>query len=154
MWFMGVQAAEVEVDPGTGQVRVLKMAAAHDVGRAINPANCRQQIEGSVIMGIGSTLTEEMIFDKEARLLNGNLVDYKVPTSRDADMPVEVCLIEKAHPEGPFGAKGIGEPGLVPTASAIGNAVARALGKRFFNLPMKCEELYAAIRGSQDAAPV
>lgn len=147
MWFWGAQAAEVEVDPGTGQVRILKMAAAHDVGKAINPANCRQQIEGSVIMGIGSALTEEMIFDDKACLRNGNLVDFKIPTSMDADMPIEVTLIEKPHPEGPFGAKGIGEPGLVPTAAAIGNAIANATGVRLLNLPIKPEQILKALGG-------
>ncbi|MCL2463341.1 MAG: molybdopterin-dependent oxidoreductase [Defluviitaleaceae bacterium] len=150
MWFWGAQAAEVEVDPDTGRISVLKIAAAHDVGKAINPMNCKQQIEGAVVMGIGSALTEEMIFDEQARLLNGNLVDYKVPTSMDADIPVEVILIEKPHPEGPYGAKGVGEPGLVPTAAAIGNAVAAATGIRLTDLPMKPENLIGAMgRGKQ-----
>ena len=146
MWFWGVQAADVAIDPKTGIVSVLKMAAAHDVGKAINPDNCRQQIEGAVIMGIGSALSEEMIFDENARLLNGNLVDYKVPTSMDAAVPIDVTLIEKPHPEGPFGAKGIGEPGLVPTAAAIGNAVAAATGGRLFNLPIKPEQVLGIIK--------
>ena len=151
MWFWGAQAADVAIDPKTGEVSVLKMAAAHDVGKAINPSNCRQQIEGSVIMGIGSALTEEMIFDNKARLLNGNLVDFKVPTSMDASMPIEVTLIEKPHPEGPFGAKGIGEPGLVPTAAAIGNAIANAAGSRLMNLPMKPEHVLSLTGGDHDA---
>ena len=146
MWFWGAQAADVAVDPKTGVVSILKMAAAHDVGKAINPDNCVRQIEGSVIMGAGTALAEEMIFDENARLLNGNLVDYKVPTSQDAGFPVEVTLVEKPHPEGPYGAKGIGEPGLVPTAAAIGNAVAAATGGRLYNLPVKPEQVLGLLR--------
>ena len=147
MWFWGAQAAEVEVDMKTGRVRVLKMAAAHDVGKAINPMNCMQQIEGSVIMGIGSALSEEMIFDDKAKLLNGNLVDFKIPTSMDANVQLEITLIEKPHPEGPFGAKGVWEPGMVPTAAAIGNAVANAAGIRLKRLPLKPEDILIAKDG-------
>lgn len=147
-WMYGAQAAEVEVDTETGEVRVLKIAAAHDVGRAINPANCQQQIEGAVMMGLGHVLWEEMLFDPEGRVRNANLVDYKVPTAMDSDISVSVTLVETNHPEGPFGAKGIGEPGLCPTAPAVGNAVFDAIGKQITDLPVTPEKILAALQGS------
>ena len=140
MWMMGAQAAEVEVDPGTGQVKIIKIGAAHDVGKAVNPSNCRQQIEGAVLMGAGSALSEEMIY-KDGVLVNGNMVDYKVPTSMDADFETEVVLVEQPHPEGPYGVKGLGEPGLAPTAPAIANAISAACGCRFTAIPIKSENI-------------
>ncbi|MHB1653582.1 MAG: xanthine dehydrogenase family protein molybdopterin-binding subunit [Desulfitobacteriaceae bacterium] len=143
-WMYGAQAAEVEVDPETGQVEVLKMVAAHDVGKAINPLGCQQQIEGSCVMGIGHVLLEEMIFD-HGKVLNANMVDYKVPTVMDATLEITVTLIEQNHPEGPFGAKGVGEPGIAPTAAAIGNAISEAIGQRIYQLPVKPETIVAAL---------
>jgi carbon-monoxide dehydrogenase large subunit len=140
MWMMGAQAAEVEVDPGTGRTRVIKIGAAHDVGKAINPSACRQQIEGAVLMGTGNALMEEMIY-RDGELMNGNMVDYKVPTSMDADFETEVALVEQPHPEGPYGAKGIGEPGIAPTPPAICSAISAACGRRFTSIPVKSEHI-------------
>ncbi len=140
MWMMGAQAAEVEVDPGTGRIRIIRIGAAHDVGRAINPANCVRQIEGAVLMGVGNALMEEMIY-RDGILLNGNMVDYKVPTSMDADFEVIVDLVECPHQEGPYGVKGIGEPGMAPTAPAILNAVSLACDHRFLSIPIKPEHV-------------
>ncbi|MFB0920494.1 MAG: xanthine dehydrogenase family protein molybdopterin-binding subunit [Oscillospiraceae bacterium] len=140
MWMMGAQAAEVEVDPKTGQVKVVQMGAAHDVGHAINPLGCSQQIEGAIIMGIGHALLEEMIY-QDGVLKNGNMVDYKVPTFMDADVKYNISLVETAHPEGPYGAKGIGEPGVAPTAPAIANAVSAACEHRFHAIPIKPEQV-------------
>jgi len=114
MWFFGAQAAEVEVDPETGKVEVLKVTAAHDVGKAINPLGCYQQIEGGIVMGMGNALLEEMVHEKGI-LKNGNMVDYKIPTSKDAGLEIKISLVENPHPEGPYGAKGLGEPGMAPT---------------------------------------
>ena len=143
-WMYGAQAAEVEVDPETGQVEVLKIAAAHDVGKAINPLGCRQQVEGACVMGLGSALLEEMILD-HGKVMNANMVDYRVPTVADATLETDVTLVENNHPEGPYGAKGVGEPGTCPTAAAIGNAVSRAIGQRVYRLPIKPETIVAAL---------
>lgn len=140
MWMMGCQAAEVEVDPKTGQVRIVRIGAAHDVGHAINPLGCLQQIEGGMVMGAGHALTEEMIY-QDGILKNGNMVDYKVPTSMDADFEYKISLVETAHPEGPYGAKGIGEPGVAPTAPAIANAISAACQHRFHAIPIKPEDI-------------
>jgi carbon-monoxide dehydrogenase large subunit len=141
MWMMGAQAAEVEVDPGTGSVKIIQVGAAHDVGRAINPLGCYQQIEGGINMGIGHAILEEMIYDEKCVLKNGNMVDYKVPTSMDADYETHIVLVEHPHPEGPYGVKGLGEPGTAPTAPAVANAISAACGRRFHSIPIKPEHI-------------
>ncbi len=140
MWMFGAQAAIVEVDPLTGRARLDTLSAAHDVGRAINVLGCKQQIEGAAVMGLGHALMEEMIYE-EGKLRNGNMVDYKVPTFKDWDAKLIIELIEKPHPEGPYGAKGIGEPALAPTAAAIANAVSAACGYHFNQIPIKPEHI-------------
>ena len=137
-------AAEVEVDVETGIVKVLKIAAAHDVGRVINPQLCEQQIEGSVVMGISNTLMEEFKMDK-GRVLNNTLADYKLATMMDLPEIVPI-MVEAGHPEGPFGAKGAGEPAVAPTAPAIANAIFDAIGVRIKELPITPEKIRAALK--------
>ncbi|MDW7710327.1 MAG: xanthine dehydrogenase family protein molybdopterin-binding subunit [Deferrisomatales bacterium] len=139
----GCHGVEVEVDTETGHVEVVRYVAAHDVGRAINPMLLRGQVYGAALMGVGYALTEEMIY-RDGRLLNPNFRDYKILTAVDT-LPVEPVLVETHDPSGPFGAKGIGEPGLVPTAPAIANAIYDAVGVRLRRLPMKPEAVLAAI---------
>ena len=116
--------AEIEVDIELGTVRVLKVIAAHDVGRAINPTLIEGQIEGGVAQGLGMALMEEFFPGK-----GENLHDYLIPTAGDVP-PVESILIEDPSPIGPFGAKGIGEQAVIPTAPAILNAIHHATGVR------------------------
>ena len=131
----GAQVAEVEVDPDTGMVRLLNLWAAHDVGRAINPMSCEGQIEGGTAMGIGLALSEELvIFD--GRIAAPNLHDYGLPTAVDVPR-IAVTLVETIDPRGPFGAKGIGEGGIIPPAAAIANAIADAVGIRPREYPMR-----------------
>lgn len=133
------QLAEVEIDILTGEVTVVKIVAAHDVGKAINPDCVRGQIYGGVAMGLGFALMEEFIPGKTV-----SLKDYHVPTC--SDMPVvEAIIIEDPEPTGPFGAKGVGEPALIPTAPAIINAIADALGVRIYYLPANLERVMKAI---------
>ncbi len=141
----GCHGVEVEVDTETGHVEILRYVAAHDVGRAINPMLLKGQIYGAGLMGVGYALTEEMIYE-EGRLRNPNFRDYKILTAADT-IPVEPVLVETDDPAGPYGAKGIGEPGLVPTAPAIANAIYDAVGVRLHSLPMKPEAVLAAILG-------
>lgn len=137
-------AAEVEVDTETGKVRVLRMAAAHDVGRAINPLLLEGQIQGGLSQGIGYSLTEHLEFEM-GQALNGTLADYKVLTAKD--MPEVMAIpVETVDPEGPMGAKGIGEPVLVPTAPAIANAIYDAVGVRLRELPMTPPRVLEALR--------
>jgi 4-hydroxybenzoyl-CoA reductase alpha subunit len=138
------QAAEVEVDTETGKVNVLKIVAAHDTGTAINPMSAEGQIEGGVIQGVGFTLMEKLSV-KNGRVENSSFLDYKIPTSDDIP-EVEAILVETEDPAGPFGGKGIGETGLVPTAPAIANAIFDAIGVRFKELPITPEKILRALK--------
>jgi CO/xanthine dehydrogenase Mo-binding subunit len=136
----GAHMAEVEVDIVLGTVKVLKITAAHDVGRAINPTLVEGQIEGGVAQGLGLALMEEFFPGR-----GENLHDYLIPTIGDVP-PIESILIEDASPLGPFGAKGIGEQALIPTAPAILNAIHHATGVRMYRVPVTPDRLRAAIK--------
>jgi 4-hydroxybenzoyl-CoA reductase alpha subunit len=134
------QSVEVRVDPLTGKVKVLRVIAAHDAGRAINPDLVEGQIEGAIAQGLGYALMEKVVCGNDGKVKNANYLDYKIPFS--TDMPeIRTFIIETQDPEGPFGAKGIGEPGLIPTAPAIANAIFDAVRTRFYDLPITQEEL-------------
>ncbi len=139
-----VQGAEVMVNLETGTVKVIRMVAAHDVGKAINPDNCKQQIEGAIAMGLGFALTEEFYWDK-GRMLNPDFLYYPVLTSLDIP-PLKVFLVEKSHPQGPYGAKGMGEIAATPTAPAIANAVYNACGVRIRDLPIKPDKILEGLK--------
>jgi CO/xanthine dehydrogenase Mo-binding subunit len=140
--------AEVEVDTETGRIRVLRCAEAIDIGTAINPRICRGQATGGLVMGLGYALNEELRFDERGKILNPSLRTYRIPAATDVP-PMEVFLIEKADPYGPFGAKGIGEIGTNCTAPAIANAVANATGTRMRQLPMIPERVWMAMNNEQ-----
>ena len=145
------QAALVEVEEATGRIEVLRVASAHDVGRALNPVGCEGQIEGGIHMGLGYALTEELKLDR-GRVLNGGFLDYKLLTA--ADMPeILITLIETVDEAGPFGAKGLGESGTIPISAAVANAVKDAVGVRMTELPMTPERVYRAIRADRSLAP-
>ena len=151
-YMYATQAAEVEVDEESGRVRVLRMSAAHDVGKAINPLNCAAQIEGGVVMGIGSALHEELVIDNTGKVRNPSFLDYHLVTSLDTPELIPI-IVECPEPEGPYGAKGLGEPGLAPTPAAIGNAVTDAVGVRVYDLPLKPENVFWAMqKKKKDAA--
>jgi len=139
----GAHGVRVKVDRETGKVKVLKYVAAHDVGKAINPMLLEGQVYGGALMGIGYALTEQLLLDK-GQVMNPNFRDYKILTAKDA-VDVETCIVETLDKDGPFGAKGIGEPGCVPTAPAIANAIYDAVGVRMRELPMTPERVLAAI---------
>lgn len=143
-WMYGAQAAEVEVDTETGEVKILKFVAAHDLGRVLNPLNCRQQIEGGVVQGIGGALYEEMKISHKGITLNPNLHDYKIPTSMDIT-EIETIIVESQQKDGPFGAKGVGEPILAATGPAIRNAILDAAGIKINDLPITAEKILAAL---------
>ncbi|WP_211287860.1 xanthine dehydrogenase family protein molybdopterin-binding subunit [Petrotoga mexicana] len=135
----GCQIAEVEVDIGTGEIKVLKMVAAHDVGRAINPANVLGQFYGGISMGLGYGIMEELDIN-EGYINNTNFDEYLIPTVKD--MPdITPIIVENPDPNGPYGAKSIGEPTLELGAAAIANAVAQATGKRIRSLPINLEKI-------------
>ena len=140
----GTHGVEVEVDTETGQVKILRYVAAHDVGKAINPMLIEGQIYGGAMMGIGYALTEQMIFER-GEMKNPNFLDYKILTAKDVP-PMESVLIEPWEQYGPFGAKGIGEPGCVPSAPAIANAIYDAIGVRIKDLPITPEKVLKALK--------
>jgi len=141
----GAHLAELEVDLDLGTVKVLKITAAHDVGRAINPTLIEGQIEGGVAQGLGMALMEEFLPGK-----GENLHDYLIPTIGDIP-PVESILIEDSSPLGPFGAKGIGEQALIPTAPAILNALYDAAGVRIYKLPATPDKVLAAVKAQRES---
>lgn len=152
-WFYSAASAEVEVDTETGKVRVLKVATAVDVGKAIHPKQCNLQNEGSALAGLGSALFEEMRFDN-GQPINGTFLDYLLPSMLDHPVEFESLLVETPHPDGPFGAKGMGEAALPPIAPAIGNAIANALnGVRVRDLPIKPDKIIAAINAAEGNRP-
>ncbi|MFC1943024.1 xanthine dehydrogenase family protein molybdopterin-binding subunit [Chloroflexota bacterium] len=140
----GAHAVQVEVDPGTGQVRLLKYFACHDVGFALNPQNVEGQIEGGVGFGVGYALFEEVLI-KEGKTLNPDLTDYRLPTSCDL-VDIDTDIVEIPSISGPFGAKGVGEPSNVPVAAAIANAVYDAVGVRITQLPLTPERVFQAMQ--------
>ena len=144
-FFMSACAAEVEVDTETGKVAVQQVVSAVDAGKAINPRQCHLQNEGSMIMSLGSALFEEMVFDN-GQPINSTFLEYMPPSMEDHPRQFQSLLVETPHPEGPFGAKGVGEAGLGPVEPAIGNAVANALGGiRFKDLPLRPDRVLAAV---------
>jgi CO/xanthine dehydrogenase Mo-binding subunit len=143
----GAHMAEIEVDRELGTIRVFKVTAAHDVGRAINPTLIEGQIEGGVAQGLGMALMEEFFPGK-----GENLHDYLIPSAGDIPS-VESILIEDPSPIGPFGAKGIGEQAVIPTAPAILNALHDAIGIRLKRIPATPDRVRAAILAAEKAGP-
>ncbi len=137
------QAVEIEVDTETGQVEVINASVAHDIGKIINPVGLEGQIEGGAVMGLGYALFEESEIEG-GRVINPTFADYHLPTSLDAP-PLQIKMVETDDPEGPFGAKGIGECASIALAPAIANAIYDAVGVRVYSLPMTPEKVYQAI---------
>ena len=140
----GAHGVKVKVDEETGKVQVLDYVAAHDVGRAINPLLLKGQVYGGVVMGLGYALTEEVIL-QNGENMNANFRDYKLFTAKDS-IKIKAPVIETNDKYGPYGAKGIGEPGCVPTAPAVANAVYDAVGVRIKDLPITPEKVLAALQ--------
>lgn len=149
-WFFSACGVEVEVDVETGKVRVLRATTAVDVGKAIHPRQCGLQNEGSFLAGMGSALSEEMVYDS-GQPINSNFLEYMLPSLKDQPEDLNSLLVETPHPEGPFGAKGVGEAALPPVAPAIGNAIANALGGvRIRDLPIRPDRIVAALHAQHD----
>jgi CO/xanthine dehydrogenase Mo-binding subunit len=138
-YVFGAQAALVEVDQETGEVKVLTVVSVHDSGRIINPMAAEGQVHGGVHMGIGYALYEELVLE-QGRVVNASFADYHVPTALETPV-VKAVFVENPDPAGPFGAKGIGETACIPTAAAIANAVYDATGRRVKKLPIKYRDI-------------
>jgi CO/xanthine dehydrogenase Mo-binding subunit len=143
-WFLAAGAAEVEVDLDTGKFKLIKYASAVDVGKALNPLGCRQQLNGAAITGMGQAMFEEIAYDN-GQLINPNFVDYVLPSLGDMPATIDAITVEVPDRNGPFGAKGIGESALIPVAPAIANAIYDAVGVRIKDLPIKAEKIFLAL---------
>jgi len=150
VYVFGAQVAEVEVDTITGEVQVLGIWAAHDVGRAVNPRGVEAQIEGGVVQALGQGLMEDYR-QQDGRPTTPNLAKYILPTSLDVPRITSV-IIEDPDPIGPLGVKGIGEPAMIPTIPAITNAIYDAVGVRITSLPASPEKVLEAIKAKERAA--
>ncbi len=143
-WTFGATAAEVEVDPETGEITVLQLATALDVGQAVNPQQCLVQIHGGTIMGLGTALYEEIKLD-QGRILNPNFTDYKIPTIENTPY-LKGFALETPEKDGPFGVRGIGEQPMIAVGPAIANAVADAIGIELTTFPLTPERVLQAIK--------
>jgi CO/xanthine dehydrogenase Mo-binding subunit len=138
---------DVEVDPETGKVEILRYTAFQDVGRAAHPSYVEGQIQGACAQGVGWAINEEYVWSEDGKMENSSFLDYRMPTTLDMPM-VEVVLIENPAPGHPFGIRGVGEVCIVPPMAAIANAVHNATGVRMTHLPMSPGNILEALNGS------
>jgi CO/xanthine dehydrogenase Mo-binding subunit len=139
---------DVEVDPETGKVRILRATIAQDAGRAIHPSYVEGQMQGGFAQGIGWALNEEYFYDQRGTLRNSGLLDYRMPTCLDLPM-IETIIVEVPNPSHPLGIRGVGEVSIVPPMAAVANAIYRAIGVRMTELPMSPPRLLKAILAGQ-----
>jgi CO/xanthine dehydrogenase Mo-binding subunit len=126
---------DVEVDPDTGKVTILRYTAVQDVGRAIHPSYAEGQIQGGAVQGIGWALNEEFVYNDSGNMVNSSFLDYRMPTTLDLPM-IDTVLVEVPNPGHPYGVRGVGEVPIVPPVAAIANAIYHATGKRMTHAPM------------------
>ncbi|HRS53497.1 MAG TPA: xanthine dehydrogenase family protein molybdopterin-binding subunit [Bacteroidales bacterium] len=138
---VGAAAVKIEIDKDTGKIKVLKAVEAVDAGKAINPDLVKGQITGGLLQGLATVLYEDIRFDEKGRMLNPNFTDYKIPTSMDIPDEIVPIIIEVAQPDGPFGARGMGEHTMLPAAPMIANAIEDALGIRLKSMPLTAEKI-------------
>ena len=144
---VGAAALNLEIDEETGKMKVLKAALAIDAGKALNPDLVRGQITGGLLQGLATVLYEDMRYDASGKLLNPNFTDYKIPTSMDVPDEIIPIIVEVPQPDGPFGARGIGEHTMLPAAPMIANAVEDALGVRIKSMPVTAEKVAMSLFG-------
>jgi CO/xanthine dehydrogenase Mo-binding subunit len=142
----GTHICDVEVDPDTGYVTVLRYTAIQDVGKAIHPSYVEGQLQGGAVQGIGWALNEEYVYSDDGRLLNTGFLDYRMPVASDLPM-IDTVLVEVPNPGHPYGVRGVGETPIVPPLAAVANAVSHAIGKRVTDLPLSPPRLLAVIDG-------
>ena len=136
---------DVEVDPDTGKVTILRYTATQDVGTAIHPSYVEGQIQGGVVQGIGWALNEEYVYREDGSMVNASFLDYRMPTTLDLPM-IDTVLVEVPNPGHPYGVRGVGEVPIVPPPAAVANAIYRATGKRMTDLPMSPSYILDKIR--------
>jgi CO/xanthine dehydrogenase Mo-binding subunit len=144
---LATHIVDVEVDPETGKVTVLRYTAIQDAGKAVHPSYVEGQMQGGAVQGIGWALNEEYIYDAQGRLENPGFLDYRTPVCSDVPM-IDTVIVEVPNPRHPYGVRGVGETPIVPPMGAIANAVAAATGIRFTELPMSPPRVLAAIEAA------
>jgi len=143
---VATQICDVEVDPDTGFVKILRYTAAQDAGRAIHPSYVEGQVQGGVVQGIGWALNEEYIYGEDGKLQNTGFLDYRMPLASDLPM-IDAVVVEVPNPDHPYGVKGVGEACIVPVMAAVANAVEDATGVRVTSLPISPPKMLAALDG-------
>ncbi len=139
-----VTLVDVEVDPDTGKVKLLRSTIAQDAGKAIHPSYVEGQMQGGTAQGLGWALNEEYVYDSNGILRNTGLLDYRMPTCLDLPM-IETIVVEVANPAHPLGIRGVGEVSIVPPPAALANAIYRAIGIRMTDLPMSPPRILKAL---------
>jgi CO/xanthine dehydrogenase Mo-binding subunit len=152
-WELMSAAAEVEVDPETGLVKLLALVLVSDIGKALNPRQVEAQDEGAAVMGLGHTFMEQLLLDEHGRIRNLGALDYRIPTIQDGPEVLRSILLENGDGPGPYGAKGAGEGGILAIAAAVGAAVNQAAGIQLRDLPLTPERIWRAIRAASHVAP-
>jgi carbon-monoxide dehydrogenase large subunit len=141
----GCQAVDLEVDTETGQITILRVASAFDVGKAINPDQVQAQMEGGIVQGASTAILEHLQLE-DGVPSNASFVDYRIASTVDAPEEIIPIIVEVPQDDGPWGARGIGEHSMVPTAPAIANALADAVGLRILDLPLTAEKVFFALQ--------
>jgi CO/xanthine dehydrogenase Mo-binding subunit len=150
-WEIGFGAAEVEIDGETGTAKLASYVSLTDAGKMINPQQCRGQDEGAAVFGIGQTFFEDLAYDN-GQLTNGTLIDYRLPRFSDVPKNFETIILEEGGGRGPYGAKGMGEGGILAVAPAVCNAVEDAIGVRMQSVPLTPEKIWRAMRKNKESA--
>ncbi|WP_406676951.1 xanthine dehydrogenase family protein molybdopterin-binding subunit [Moorella sp. ACPs] len=143
-WTYGAHAIEIEVDTATGNIEVLKVVSAFDVGKVLNATLSKGQVIGGIVQGLGTAFSEVLLYDDAGRLLTRNLVDYKIPTAKDLPREMEVYFVETPQLDGPYGARGVAEHPMISITPAIANALANATGLEIKEAPLTAEKIYLA----------
>jgi len=146
----GVHLADVEVDPETGKVTVLRYTAIQDAGKAVHPSYVEGQMQGGAVQGIGWALNEEYFFDGRDQMRNASFLDYRMPTCLDVPM-IETIIVEVPNPSHPFGVRGVGETPIVPPPATLANAIHKAVGVRMTTLPMSPPNLWKSLASKTTA---
>ncbi|HCM40009.1 MAG: dehydrogenase [Bdellovibrionales bacterium GWC1_52_8] len=144
---VGASAIEIEIDRETGKITIPKVVLGVDCGKVLNPDLLRGQVTGGMLQGLATVLYEEMRFDSKGKLLNANFTDYKIPTAMDVPDEIVSIFVEHEQPDGPFGARGVGEHTMIPAAPIIANAIEDALGIRIKSMPITAEKIALALKG-------
>jgi len=147
----GAHVVDVEVDPETGKVDILRYTVLQDAGKAVHPDYVEGQFQGGAVQGVGWALNEEYIYNDKGQMENTGFLDYRIPVCSDLPM-IDTVIVEEPNPRHPYGVRGIGETPIIPPMAAVANAVSRATGVRFSELPMSPPRILAALDAAKEAA--